>query len=846
MGLYGLDDQTRRLIRLENFKDNFSVKEFIEVVAVNYDGFTSSKNTEALDPKPYIRTFEAVLHELERLQNDISNHESAAAIEVKNAEIKHCQNVIATSQEITGVLRDFGALDDTVGDISTATSQLNGRLEKLSLQYEKSVESSFLINSYLNINKHSSCEGLERLWESNHPADKRKCANVVRQIQILSRKLEDVENGEKSRDIIDKFAEKLERDLLNDFDTAYRSADLVIMKESADILTDFNGGSSVVQMFVNQHDYFIVQENLVDESLVMNDEVWTKICDPEGDYSEFEDTLTKMATGMEDVIMQELQIIRKVFRDPVVILKVFLQRVFAQKIQLQIEAYLKKAESLSSLAYVRTLHVAYTKIKLFTTSLKSAFSKQNIDTNDELSALLDQNFLDNFVPYIENGQYFDAELRSLNEVTMQSMAKFTEAHNHKLSREQSLLSRFTSSGDKQAGPLPAGTAGAAVSDTTLERHGSFSSLNNNSKEKETGRIGQLIRAVRLERTNSDRKPGENHFGMHSSGSSSNLNQYTEYDETDGDIKPEMVRRILSSMAESVKRDLEMSEASRIPGHAKLFVNHLLNSLCKNCIDIVLEEAYQLSLNQEIKSQVDLSYLKLISDASNAIMLMSSMIKTVIYPMVSTSSPPMRTVITTLVNTYYQRSETKINKTISNTVETCISRLSYLLSRQKKKDFLPREDSIEIVQQSVTCTEVIVFLTMIHKSALTALDGDNLTMLLEDIGFGFRDLVLDHFKKFSVNRTGARIAAKDIDQYHEAMERWSVPAVSSAFMVADAIAELFTVSPQNVSQLIRNTPNLSQAKFYNLREYLAKRADFTSDGIVDQLSALELAGSGRSQ
>lgn len=809
----------------------------------------------ALDPKPYIRTFESVLRVLERRQGEITKHENKAAIEVKSAEITHCKNIIASSHRINDVLRNFSALDGTVGDIASATSALNERLEKLSLQYEKSIESSFLINSYLTINKRASCESLERLWESNLPSDKRKCANVTRQIQILSRKLEDVEHGERARDTIDKFAEKLERDLLNDFDTAYRSADLVIMKESADILTDFNGGSSVVQMFVNQHDYFIVQENLVDDTSVMNDEMWTNMCDPDGDYSEFEDTLKKMATSMEDVIMQELQIIRKVFRNPVVILRVFLQRVFAQKIQLQIEAYLKKAESLSSLAYMRTLHVAYSKIRQFTTSLKSSFSKEHIDHDGELSVLLDQNFSDIFVPYIENGQYFEAELRSLNEVTNQAMVKFIESHNHKITREQSLLSRFTSSGDKQTGPTGGGGITGSASDYHLERHSSHSSIST-MKEKETGRIGQLIRAVRLERTNSDhRKPGtgpggtggsmmDGHFGAHNGNGNIGSFNGEEFDETDGDIKPEMVRRILSSMAESVKRDLELTDVSRIPGHAKLFLTHLLNTLGKNCIDLVLEEALQISTSQEIKSTVDLSYLKLIHEATNAIMLMSAMIKTVINPMVSTNSPKMRTAITTTVNSYFQRTEAKINKTISNTIDTSIGRLAYLLSKQKKKDFLLKEDNVDIVQQTVTCGEVTIFLATIHKSALTALEGANLETLLEEVGFGFRDLVLDHFRKFTVSRVGSRIAAKDIEQYHEAIDKWSVPNVSAAFIVADSIVELFTVPSNNVGNLIRNTPSLSQAKLFTLREYLSKRSDFSSDSIADQLSALGLSSSAR--
>jgi exocyst complex component 5 len=34
------------------------------------------------------------------------------------------------------------------------------------------------------------------------------------------------------------------------------------LQEFAKVLHDFNGGTSVVQVFVNQHDFFIVREKL--------------------------------------------------------------------------------------------------------------------------------------------------------------------------------------------------------------------------------------------------------------------------------------------------------------------------------------------------------------------------------------------------------------------------------------------------------------------------------------------------------------------------------------------------------------------------------------------------------
>jgi exocyst complex component 5 len=96
---------------------------------------------------------------------------------------------------------------------------------------------------------------------------------MTRRLLSLSRDLDSAGN---IRESIEKYGERLEKDLLKAFDKAYRRGDLremavplygigeklTHMQEYAKVLYDFNGGTSVVQVFVNQHDFFIVREKL--------------------------------------------------------------------------------------------------------------------------------------------------------------------------------------------------------------------------------------------------------------------------------------------------------------------------------------------------------------------------------------------------------------------------------------------------------------------------------------------------------------------------------------------------------------------------------------------------------
>lgn len=656
------------------------------------------------------------------------------------------------------------------------------------------MQSSFLINCYLAFYRKGACLELDKLWEGM-AKERRKCANVTRQLQILASKIDKVENGQIARDGIDKFAEKLERDLLTDFDNAYRSADLAAMRDSADILADFNGGGSVIQMFVNQHDYFIVQEMLVDRSLLTNEDMWAKISDPDGDSAELENVIEVLVQEIQQVIVTEMEIIKKVFRNTVAILKVFLQRVFGQRIQLQVEDYLTAAEEHSTLAYMRTLHLCYSKIGALTKSLKDVFAQQGIDPQGELTALLDQNFADIFVPFIENGRYFETEVKNLNEIITFTLNQFVQVHSPKLQREHSILSRFTSSS----------------SESNKERLDPSGAISN---ERSQGRLGQFMKSVRIERSNSQLRPAASV-------------ETEERKEASSSITLESIQKVLIYTAESIKRDLELAESTAIPKDAETFLHMLLEGLGRNVADVLLDEAISKS-HQDVKN-VDLSFLKVVRRVCGFIYLVSSMVQTVIVPMLSSNSALKIHAVKSL-NEYLKIEERKMNRITQSAVELCVGRLFFLLAKQKKKDYLLKsEDSHLIGSQSQTCDEVSSFLDDIYSVACEALDGQNFEDFLTEVGLAFKDLLLDHFKKFNVSNTGGLIVSNDIQKYQERIDNWSVSELSERFSILHNIGNLFTAQPDSIQSLIRGS-QLAQVKAYIIQEYLQKRLDYFTSGI----------------
>lgn len=74
------------------------------------------------------------------------------------------------------------------------------------------------------------------------------------------------ERAELVRDEVEKYCENFEKSVLKDFDRSYRKGDPSMMAHCATVLQDFNGGTSCVQIYVNQHDFFISTDKMLERA----------------------------------------------------------------------------------------------------------------------------------------------------------------------------------------------------------------------------------------------------------------------------------------------------------------------------------------------------------------------------------------------------------------------------------------------------------------------------------------------------------------------------------------------------------------------------------------------------
>jgi exocyst complex component 5 len=115
--IYALDPAARELLQLDTFRTTFVVNEFIQGLSAANIASTARESNNALDPKPYIRTFESALTRLQDLRDQAIKEGKEIDKDVKVSE--------------TQFSRKNSQLEETFRDINTTFTGLQNRISQV-------------------------------------------------------------------------------------------------------------------------------------------------------------------------------------------------------------------------------------------------------------------------------------------------------------------------------------------------------------------------------------------------------------------------------------------------------------------------------------------------------------------------------------------------------------------------------------------------------------------------------------------------------------------------------------------------------------------------------------------
>ncbi|KAL6243465.1 Exocyst complex component 5 [Rhinocladiella similis] len=824
---FNLDDFSNR---------DFIAKDFIESLteSTHASNRRSQGDTTAFDPKPLIRTFEQASRRLHELSGELEQRENELSGAVRRAEAQHANNTETLGRKLNQTIESFQKLDTSLksdrgekwgGNVAVETGR---RLEELDRQRRKALDAHFLIECWDEVSHRGEVTLLENLRRSGTGEGKIRAASIARQLLRISQRLDSksyaqtngisksgsVTNGVTGsrnfdpREVIEKFIETLENDMLKLFDDFYRRQNFEEMKNCAIVLQDFNGGASVQAAFVNQHQFFIDRSNLVTEEVGGDQETWMRLSDPDAELPGVEPGLQSLIDDVRVTVQEESGTIRRAFPYPEQVLGKFVQRVFQQSIQQRLELVLEKAESESTLAYLRSLQAARNYISALVEELKAHGLTEHPETvTSQTSQLLDQQLDELFTPYVGGSAYIDKEKHNLQELYKSLLFKFELFHSRRQKEPRTYLASLRNRGQELLASAREATD-AYVKSLDLEKM--------SSTQK---RI--LLSVAGLK--NTDKAQPD-----------------VELSEEDGRLDVAAAKRMLKWLAEGVRRGLELGGGSETPKDVAALLNLILKNLLVLYVEVALEAAADAASTAETaKREPDLSYLGNLRNAVHITHLVQSCVNTLLIPLASTSLTTRREMEKS-VRTAVSRIEDQINTIDQQTIDGVLNWSARLLTNQNRTDFRPRAET-EVVSleqaQTTTCDSVCRFLDLFHETASQSFDGANLDALLTEVAVGFRAQLLQHFTKYQVNRIGGVMLARDMSRYVQLLRSWDLDdSFKASLEVLTELASIFVLLPDALKERLRGQV-LGNLGKENLRPYLLKRDDYLEVGMQSLLNSL---------
>lgn len=789
--VYNLDEPTQKLLSPDNFLGGMSVHDFIEELSKDHSlKGAEVHNLEYLDPKPYIRTFESTLRQLKQLSENAESKKRQAESDVDAFELRHSEQVLNLLGQVEQIAAQFDHLDTDILGISARIDPLNQKLNRISASRDRSQETIFLIRAYHGFYTKGKYEPLDRLRTSHDYELRHKCAKTTGNLLVLARKIDAMTGLQISRVskcvvAIEKYLELMEQAMIDRFEMATDESDFSEMRAIAQVLLDFNGGSLVVLAFMNKLELFV--EGEIEGYLILDDEaIWTKLADPNFQaHGLFHEEATEtLLHQLRAGIKGQLRVVQAVFELPVPVLKILVQRVFAQMLQNKVQTLLLYAQPHGPLVNVRLLHAVYVLVGDFVKDVKEFFSTNDYDDSHELAATLDQCYYDLFMDHLHDDAYFRREKEMLELEIFATARLYARVHEKALAG-RALESRL------------------AERDLDITQPGPEKHVLHFMKRRRLAKFADFVRAIPEKTEKADKA------------------EQLEY----AQLSPTKVQTVIKLAIEAVARILELAP-QKTPEHALDVLEILLLDFGGLYIGRGLEVAYDQALQQlqaALTGEVQLGFLSVFNISAEILFLLLLCIKRIILPC-AVNNPNIKNRMVLLTNNYVARCELALNLLVQATVDIVTERLALLLHKQKKKDFVT--DSINTNQDYTDVCELISdFLLGLHSQLAAHLNNANLNNVLLKCGMIALNLLLDHFKKFTVNSTGGIVLTQDVIRYQSVIDSWNQPELSESFQILREIANLFTVSPNLINSLV-SEGHLANLKVYTVRQYVLKRADFS--------------------
>lgn len=174
----------------------------------------------------------------------------------------------------------------------------------------------------------------------------------------------------------------------------------------------------------------------------------------------------------------------------------------------------------------------------------------------------------------------------------------------------------------------------------------------------------------------------------------------------------------------------------------------------------------------------------------------------------------------------QQMETMISDGLSQCLKTAIGHCSTALSKQRKTDFCPPEDSTSFMTE--TCTEACKQTTLILKQVSAAikgsLNGKNEDAAFAELGRRFYDTIVYHFRSLTVNEMGMMLLIRDISEFEKCVQSFQNTTCNELLEHIREASSVLLVPAENVRQLC-DEPRMTKVPAELVHMFARLRVDY---------------------
>jgi len=505
---------------LTTFQGAFHLNEFIS--ALCEETLEKARSQPVFDPKPMASTLAQAIQQLQSMKSKLDERSTAMHSAVQVSQSVYTKKIRQLMNNFDATQSSFNSLQERISDVGRTAIRIGEQLEALDRQRNRASETHDLIEYYYMF-AHQDTKRLDQLRKEGGREGRLKAATVLRRLNVISREV-DIEGSADTREAIERYCEQFERDMLKLFDKYYRRSDPKLMSHIAHVLQRFNGGMSCINIYVNQHDFFISKDRMVEADKIGSSPVWHALTEPNTPPPRAEPSLDHLYAEIRKTVELEAQIIAAVFPTPLIVMQLFLQRVFAQSVQTYVETIMHRAldadaaelglprhdpaTDTAGLAFLRMLHVTRSATLQLVADLKAVdlrsagittsstpYSSSGLDGlfsiaatdaeallgNDNysaaqlaaaggsvLGAMLDQSVEELFSPYLDHVRYLDRECRLLSSLYATALHSFFTWHRQSIKASRANVTIFSRVRDQFTGAnstLGSSMAFAALADS---------------------------------------------------------------------------------------------------------------------------------------------------------------------------------------------------------------------------------------------------------------------------------------------------------------------------------------------------------------------------------------------